>query len=580
MSRLSEDLIEEIKNRNNLLDLVSCYVTLKKSGKGYQGLCPFHSERTPSFSVSPDKGLWYCFGCGTGGNVFDFVKKIENISFYEAARTLAEKAGIEIPEKEGFSEDYKDKKNLYSLNELAASFYHWLLFQDSGKEALSYLKKRKISKETLVKFKIGYAPGSNRLLNLLKKKNYSFEMALSGGLIRVDGNGQYRDYFIGRVIFPIFDLRDRVIGFGGRSTGDAIPKYLNTFETKIFNKGKNLYGLNLARRRENRASPLILTEGYMDLLSVSQSNMEGVVASLGTSLTEEQANLLRKFTDEVILAYDADTAGVSATGRGIGLLESAGLSVKALILPEGKDPDLYIREEGREAFYKIVENRVEYFTYLSTWLERKHDLSTREGKEGFLKGIEPFMSNLEDSLRRNEYFKIIESKNLGISEKELVSRFSLYKEKKKLKVPVEERKSPADTERLLLRLMLQDIEIMKKVFKKFKPEEFSDSICYKIADSCHKNLNEKKDFSVDELIKSIKDDQIRKVLAEMLLTDDDYPRHEESILGMIKTLKDKKLKERQKELELIVAQGKPSDEINKEYQQIVRYLKGGKSLSA
>jgi len=248
MSRLSEDLIEEIKNRNNLLDLVSCYVTLKKSGKGYQGLCPFHSERTPSFSVSPDKGLWYCFGCGTGGNVFDFVKKIENISFYEAARTLAEKAGIEIPEKEGFSEDYKDKKNLYSLNELAASFYHWLLFQDSGKEALSYLKKRKISKETLVKFKIGYAPGSNRLLNLLKKKNYSFEMALSGGLIRVDGNGQYRDYFIGRVIFPIFDLRDRVIGFGGRSTGDAIPKYLNTFETKIFNKGKNLYGLNLARK--------------------------------------------------------------------------------------------------------------------------------------------------------------------------------------------------------------------------------------------------------------------------------------------------------------------------------------------
>jgi len=494
MSRLSEDLIEEIKNRNNLLDLVSCYVTLKKSGKGYQGLCPFHSERTPSFSVSPDKGLWYCFGCGTGGNVFDFVKKIENISFYEAARTLAEKAGIEIPEKEGFSEDYKDKKNLYSLNELAASFYHWLLFQDSGKEALSYLKKRKISKETLVKFKIGYAPGSNRLLNLLKKKNYSFEMALSGGLIRVDGNGQYRDYFIGRVIFPVFDLRDRVIGFGGRSTGDAIPKYLNTFETKIFNKGKNLYGLNLARRRENRASPLILTEGYMDLLSVSQSNMEGVVASLGTSLTEEQANLLRKFTDEVILAYDADTAGVSATGRGIGLLESAGLSVKALILPEGKDPDLYIREEGREAFYKIVENRVEYFTYLSTWLERKHDLSTREGKEGFLKGIEPFMSNLEDSLRRNEYFKIIESKNLGISEKELVSRFSLYKEKKKLKVPVEERKSPADTERLLLRLMLQDIEIMKKVFKKFKPEEFSDSICYKIADSCHKNLNEKRIF--------------------------------------------------------------------------------------
>ncbi|MEQ8170035.1 MAG: DNA primase [Candidatus Eremiobacterota bacterium] len=584
MSRITEELIGEIKNKNNLLDLISCYVTLKKSGKSYQGLCPFHSERTPSFSVNPEKGLWYCFGCSSGGDIFDFLKKVENLSFFEAVTSLAERAGIAIPESEGtgYSEAYKDKKDLYTLNKLAADFYHWVLLKQTDSNAVSYLKERKVTGDIIVKFKIGYAPFDKQsLVKVLNKKKYSMELALSGGLVRREQDGHYRDYFINRIMFPIFDLRDRVIGFGGRIIGDGNPKYLNTPETPVFNKGKNLYGLNMARKREDKASPLILTEGYMDLLSVSQAGCEGVVASLGTSLTMEQANLLRKFTSEVILAYDADTAGVSATGRGVGLLESAGLSVKSLILPEAKDPDEFIRLKGKDAFHKILEDRVDYFFYLITWLEKKYDLTTKEGKEDFLKGIEPFMTNVQNSLNRHEYFKIIESKNLGLSDRELMSRFRTYKEKKNLKVPVDTGKSFADTERILLRLMLQNEDVMKLVFQKFKPDGFSDSICHKIAQICYKNFLAGQDFSSEELAKEIHDEKEKKVLAEMLLLEDDYPHGEGSVLGLIKTLKDKKLIDRKKEIDLMLEQGKvkPSDEIFKEYQKLLRYLKGGKSLS-
>ncbi len=584
MGRITEELIGEIKNKNNLLDFISCYVTLKKSGKSYQGLCPFHSERTPSFSVNPEKGLWYCFGCSSGGDIFDFLKKVENLSFFEAVTSLAERAGIAIPESDetGYSEAYKDKKDLYTLNGLAAGFYHWVLLKQTDSNAVSYLKERNVTRDIIVKFKIGYAPFDKQsLVKVLNKKQYSMELALSGGLVRREQDGHYRDYFINRIMFPIFDLRDRVIGFGGRIIGDGNPKYLNTPETPVFNKGKNLYGLNMARKREDKTSPLILTEGYMDLLSVSQAGCEGVVASLGTSLTMDQASLLRKFTSEVILAYDADTAGVSATGRGVGLLESAGLSVKSLILPEAKDPDEFIRLKGRDAFHKILEDRVDYFIYLITWLEKKCDLTAKEGKEDFLKGIEPFMTNVQNSLNRNEYFKIIESKNLGISGRELMSRFRTYKEKKNLKVPVDTGKSFADTERILLRLMLQNEDVMKQVFQKFKPDEFSDSICHKIAQICYENFLAGREFSSEELAKEIHDEKEKKVLAEMLLLEDDYPHGEGSVLGLIKTLKDKKLIDRKKEIDLMLEQGKikPSDEIYKEYQKLLRYLKGGKSLS-
>ncbi len=584
MGRITEELIGEIKNKNNLLDFISCYVTLKKSGKSYQGLCPFHSERTPSFSVNPEKGLWYCFGCSSGGDIFDFLKKVENLSFFEAVTSLAERAGIAIPESDetGYSEAYKDKKDLYTLNGLAAGFYHWVLLKQTDSNAVSYLKERNVTRDIIVKFKIGYAPFDKQsLVKVLNKKQYSMELALSGGLVRREQDGSYRDYFINRIMFPIFDLRDRVIGFGGRIIGDGNPKYLNTPETPVFNKGKNLYGLNMARKREDKTSPLILTEGYMDLLSVSQAGCEGVVASLGTSLTMDQASLLRKFTSEVILAYDADTAGVSATGRGVGLLESAGLSVKSLILPEAKDPDEFIRLKGRDAFHKILEDRVDYFIYLITWLEKKCDLTAKEGKEDFLKGIEPFMTNVQNSLNRNEYFKIIESKNLGISGRELMSRFRTYKEKKNLKVPVDTGKSFADTERILLRLMLQNEDVMKQVFQKFKPDEFSDSICHKIAQICYENFLAGREFSSEELAKEIHDEKEKKVLAEMLLLEDDYPHGEGSVLGLIKTLKDKKLIDRKKEIDLMLEQGKikPSDEIYKEYQKLLRYLKGGKSLS-
>ena len=326
--RYSEDLIEEIRMKNDIVDVISGYVKLQRKGSSYFGLCPFHNEKSPSFSVSPAKQMYYCFGCGAGGNVFTFLMEYENFTFVEALRALAERAGVELPQLE-YSKEAKEqadlKATLLEVNKLAAKYYYYQLRREGGAAAMAYLKGRKLSESTMNQFGLGYSDKfSDDLYRYLKSKNYSDEILRQSGLFNVDERRGMYDKFWNRVIFPIMDVNHRVIGFGGRVMGDGKPKYLNSPETKIFDKSRNLYGLNLART--SRKKNLIICEGYMDVIAMHQAGFNNAVASLGTALTSQQASLLKRYTDEVLIIYDSDEAGTKAALRAIPMLKTAGLS--------------------------------------------------------------------------------------------------------------------------------------------------------------------------------------------------------------------------------------------------------------
>lgn len=353
--QIPEEIIERIKSENDIVDIVSETVRLKKSGRNYIGLCPFHHEKSPSFSVSVDKQIYKCFGCGEAGNVISFVMKTKNWGFIDAVKYLAEKANIDINFDNGKGSDkYKEKKALmYKINVDAARFFFSNLRKD--KNAYEYFERRGIIQKTVNNFGLGYALNDwKSLLFYLHKKGYSDEIIVESGLAVKNDKGKIFDRFRNRVIFPVFDYRGNVIGFGGRVLDDSKPKYLNSPETMVFNKGYNLYGLNFAVKNGLKERTLIIVEGYMDCISLHQHGVTNVVASLGTALTENQAKLMKRYADTIVISYDADTAGQMATLRGLEILRKAGFDVKVLTVPQGKDPDEYVRNNGRDAFLKLV----------------------------------------------------------------------------------------------------------------------------------------------------------------------------------------------------------------------------------
>ena len=383
--RYSEDLIEEIRMKNDIVDVISGYVKLQRRGSSYFGLCPFHNEKSPSFSVSPDKQMYYCFGCGAGGNVFTFLMEYENFSFVEAVKALAERAGVELPSLE-YSREAKEQADLRSalldINRQAARYYYYQLRQPVGKQGMDYLKGRQLSEETIHRFGLGYSDRfSNNLYRYLKGKNYSDELLRQSGLFNVDEKKGMYDKFWNRVIFPIMDVTNRVIGFGGRVMGDGKPKYLNSPETKIFDKSRNLYGLNFART--SRKKNLIICEGYMDVISMHQAGFNNAVASLGTALTSQQCSLLKRYTDEVLIIYDSDEAGVKAALRAIPMLKEAGLATKVINLQPYKDPDEFIKNMGREAFEERLESGTNSFLFELKAMESRFDMADPQGKTDF-----------------------------------------------------------------------------------------------------------------------------------------------------------------------------------------------------
>ena len=410
----SEELIEEIRSSNDIVDVISQYVILKRSGRNFFGLCPFHKEKSPSFSVSPDKQIFHCFGCGVGGNVIHFVSKIENLGFKDTLEMLANRVNIQLPELDGYDSDVnaKLKSRLYELNQATATFYHENLYKPSSKEAQEYIKKRKLDNNTLKSFLIGYSGVFDELYTYLKSKGFSESEILASGLVNKNENGRFIDRFRRRLMFPIQDVRNRVIAFGGRVLDDSKPKYINSAENLVYSKGRHLFGLNLAKNSQKKN--LIIVEGYMDCISLYQRGITNVVASLGTALTEAQGWLLRKHSEQVVMGYDADGAGQAATIRGMEILQNLGCDIRILQMEGAKDPDEFVVKYGPERFNKYVENAISLIEFKIKILKKDLNLENANDKIKFLKEIAKLLSKVNSDLEKEIYLDKI-SKTYNIS---------------------------------------------------------------------------------------------------------------------------------------------------------------------
>ncbi len=425
MVRYSEELIEEIKNSNDIVDVISQYVNLKRSGRNFFGLCPFHKEKSPSFSVSLDKQIFHCFGCGAGGNVIHFISKIENADFKEAIGILANRAGIELPTLNNY-EDNKTallKSKVYEINQIAAEFYHQNLYKPTSKIGQEYIKKRKLDNRTLKSFLIGYSGNFDELYRILKQKGFTEEEILASSLVNKTDDGKYIDRFRKRVMFPIQDTRNKVIAFGGRVTDDSKPKYINSPENIVYSKARHLFGLNVAKRGELKN--IIIVEGYMDAISLYQRGITNVVASLGTALTEAQGRLLRRYSERVTIGYDSDGAGQAATLRGLEILQNIGCDVRILQISGAKDPDEYVIKYGPERFLKCVEQAISLVEFKVKMLKQSLNLDNINDKIKFLNQVAKILSNVTNSIERELYVE-------KIANEYNVSKEAIYGEVNKL----------------------------------------------------------------------------------------------------------------------------------------------------
>ena len=428
MESFSDELLNEIKSRNDIVDVISQYVVLKRKGRNYFGLCPFHNEKSPSFSVSPDKQIFKCFGCNVGGDVFRFIMKIENVNFVESVQILAKRVGIEV--KTNLTE--KDEKiarlkeKVYALNKEAAEFYHRKLYEPTSKQAQEYIKKRKLDNNTLKSFLIGYSGNNNELYNHLKEKGFDEETMLASSLIGKNENGRMYDKFRNRLMIPIQDIRNRVIAFGGRVLDDSKPKYINSPENIVYSKGRNLFGLNVAKRNVNGIlKRILIVEGYMDAISLYQRGITNVVASLGTALTDNQGRLLRRNAEQVILGYDADGAGQNAIMRGISILQSMGIDLRILQIYDAKDPDEFIIKYGPDKFKKCMDDAISVVEFKVKIYKQNLDLTNINDKIKFLNLIAKTLSEIDNEIERELYTdKIANTYN--------ISKEAIFAEVKKL----------------------------------------------------------------------------------------------------------------------------------------------------
>lgn len=489
-----DELIEEVRSRNDIVDVISGYVKLTKKGSSYFGLCPFHNEKSPSFSVSRQKQMYYCFGCGAGGNVFTFIMEYENYTFVEALKMLAERAGIELPEEE-YSKETKEKADLKTaileVNKLAAKYYYAQLKTEQGKLAHDYLTGRKLSEETITAFGLGYSTKyRDDLYRYLKTKGYRDEVIAKAGLISIDEKQGVYDKFWNRVMFPIMDANNRVIGFGGRVMGDAKPKYLNSPETIVFDKSRNLYGLN--RARTSRKPYFLICEGYMDVIALHQAGFTNAVASLGTALTSGHASLIKRYVNEVYLTYDSDEAGTKAALRGIPILKEAGITAKVLRMDPYKDPDEFIKNLGAEAFEERIRQARNGFMFSLEILEKDYDMNSPEGKTEFYNEVAKRLCNFEEEIERNNYIEAVaKTYHLGYETlRKLVAKMAV---KTGLAIPASRPKQALNREKnkedgnlisqkVLITWLLEDEKIFRQIKKYITPKDFTEKLYTTVAE--------------------------------------------------------------------------------------------------
>ncbi len=480
-----EELVEEIRMKNDIVDVISGYVRLQRKGSSHFGLCPFHNEKSPSFSVSQSRQMYYCFGCGAGGNVFTFLMEYEHYTFQEAVKALAERAGVQLPELE-YSQEMKQKESrrvrLLEVNKEAAKYFYYLLRRKEGKQGLRYLQGRRLCDETIKKFGLGFASKySDDLTKYLKSKGYQDDLLREAGLSSIDEKHGAHDKFWNRVMFPIQDMNHRVIGFGGRVMGEGTPKYLNSPETPVFDKSRNLYGLNFART--SRAGNMILCEGYMDVIAMHQAGFGQAVASLGTAFTEGQAGLIRRYTQNVLLSYDSDGAGIKAALRAIGILKESGLTARIINLAPYKDPDELIKNKGADEFQKRIDGAENSFFFELRIQEQQYDMKDPEGRTRFHQEIARKLCGFAEEVERENYIQAA-AQRYGIgfeSLRRLVAAYAaktgLAKETARPRSGIQKKNTPEDNakkaQRLLLTWLSEEPALYRKIKKYITPKDFT-----------------------------------------------------------------------------------------------------------
>ena len=531
----SDDVIEEVRMKNDIVDVISGYVRLQRKGSSYFGLCPFHNEKSPSFSVSPSKQMYYCFGCGAGGNVFNFIMEYENFTFIEAVKYLADRAGVKLPEQE-YSKEARAaadlKTILLEINKKAAAYYYYQLRQETGKKALEYLQKRELSEETIKAFGLGYTGNySDGLYRYLKSKGYSDQILKEAGLFFFDERQGMKDKFWNRVMFPIMDVNNRVIGFGGRVMGDGSPKYLNSKETKLLDKSRNLYGLNFAR--SSRKKEIILCEGSMDVISMHQAGFTNAVAALGTAFTSGHGTLLNRYTENVILSFDSDEAGQRAILRAIPILKEAGLTVRVLDLTPYKDPDEFIKGLGAQALEERIRKAMSSFMFQVKVAAGRYDQDDPESKTQFQHEAAKPLATIEEPLERKNYIEAV-SREYYIGAKDLEDLVNYYgtsgyssaqrqqttprQQERRLQVNEAKEEKKKQPQKLLLTWMVNEPHLFDKLEGIIGPDDFYEQIYHGVALLLFKQYEEEKAVIPGKILNQYTDLEDQKKIAELFNT--------------------------------------------------------------
>lgn len=586
MARYSEEIINDVRQSNDIVDVISQYVHLKRSGRNFFGLCPFHNEKSPSFSVSPDKQIFHCFGCGVGGNVITFISKIEGLNFIETVQMLAERANIQLPTLENSGDAQKEilKDKVYKVNEFAAEFYHQNLYKPQAKLAQEYVKKRQLSNETLKSFKIGFSGRINELYQELKKQGFGEQEILESGLVNKNDRGQYIDRYRNRLMFPICDVRGRVIAFGGRVLDDSKPKYINSPENIVYSKGRHLFGLNVAKKGDTKK--LLIVEGYMDVISLHQRGITNVVAPLGTALTEQQGWLLRKNSEQIILSFDSDEAGLQAKLRALEILQNMGCDLRVLQMEGAKDPDEYILKYGNVRFQSLVDKALSVIEFKVKILKKDLNLENTNDKIKFLNEIAKLISKVDNTIEREVYIEKI-AKEYDISKEAIYAEVNklTYKGLKSEKIlekskPVVTHKkiekkevSPAIKKRentIISILLTGDLSIFQIIKQSIKPEDFQDEVNANIAKKLYEEL-EKGNSNINGIIDELEQEEQNQIT---MIMADDYEINdlEKAIDDLIQTYEKEKLNNRKFEILEMLEQTTNIDEkkeLEKELSNII-----------
>ncbi len=550
---ISGEKIEEIRRSANIRDIVTNYVTMKKAGRNYVGLCPFHAEKTPSFHVNEEKGSFKCFGCGAGGDVFRFYMMMTGVSFPEAVREIAKRYGISLPQRPlspRQKEEIDQKQELYKINEEAAWYFRNQLSSSSGEVPLRYLSERAISTSCIEKFGLGYAPPLwEGLLNYLKKKGYSFDLAQKAGLIKPgQKEGSYYDYFRDRVMFPIQDVRGKVIGFGGRILEAGEPKYLNSPESPIYSKSGSLYGLFQAREAIQKEGHVILVEGYFDILSLSSHGIHNLVAPLGTALTRTQLQILKRYSQSMVLVFDGDEAGVKAMARSLPLLLSEGIEARAVVLPGGQDPDDFVCEKGADAFRTLIVQAPMVLDFYLRWLMQQIDPDTVEGKRQVIDQMVPHLSAISDPISRGLYIERV-AQRLGVRSEQIATLLQNMRVKMdNFSDAHEPQKFIHDAaERDLMRIILQHPDTLPAVASTGVLEDFQDPEITRLVPWIQRCVESEVTFKADHLIQIVEDKRLQEFVAQLAYsTMEDIIDWKRTTVDCVVRIKSRKI---QKELE-------------------------------